>query len=240
DSPLTLAALPGSGYARSKWVAEKLVTAARDRGLPVCIYRPGFITGHSQTGVCNPGDMIYRMIKGCIQIGSLPDLGISLDLNPCDYVSQAIVYLSKQPASLNQVFHLVNPQPLSMVAVFRYISELGYPVELADYESWRSKLVHQGSQENALYPLIPVFAAQESLSLEAGNVGGAAESSLPQAPRPIVQPFDLQNTQRGLKGSSITCPTLDKTLMGNYFAHLVQSGFLERPPTHESKRFTAV
>ncbi len=33
------------GYAQSKWVAEKLVTLARSRGLPVAIYRPGRITG---------------------------------------------------------------------------------------------------------------------------------------------------------------------------------------------------
>lgn len=229
DEPLKLAALPGSGYARSKWVAEKRVTAARDRGLPVCIYRPGFITGHSQTGVCNTGDIIYRMIKGCIQLGSLPDLNISLDLNPCDYVSQAIVHLSQQPSSLNRVFHLVNPQPLSMALVFRYISSLGYPVELADYASWRAKLVQQGGAENALYPLIPVFAADENLSLESGSVNTAAEPDAPLVRRPIVQPFDARNTRRGLAGSPVMNPALDERLLGTYFAHLVEIGFLTPP-----------
>ncbi|NJM46729.1 MAG: NAD-dependent epimerase/dehydratase family protein [Alkalinema sp. RU_4_3] len=35
------------GYPQTKWVAEHLVMAARDRGLPVAIYRPGMLTGHS-------------------------------------------------------------------------------------------------------------------------------------------------------------------------------------------------
>ena len=229
DSPLELDALPGSGYARSKWVAEKLVTAARDRGLPVCIYRPGFITGHSQTGVCNTDDIIYRMLKGCIQIGSLPNFEFGLDLNPCDYVSQAIVHLSSQKESLNQVFHLVNPQPLSMAAVFQYISALGYPVELVDPASWQTKLVKQGNEENALYPLIPTVAAQEKLNLEAGNVNTVAESSPSPTPHSIVQSFDARNTRMGLAGSPVICPVLDKTLLDHYFAHLVQSGFLTPP-----------
>ncbi|MEO0435185.1 MAG: thioester reductase domain-containing protein, partial [Cyanobacteria bacterium J06656_5] len=138
-------AMPGSGYAQSKRVAEKLVTIARDRGLPVCIYRPGFITGHSKTGICNPGDIIYRMIKGCIQIESMPNLDVSLDLNPCDYVSRAIVYLSNQQTSLGNVFHLVNPQPLSMADVYQYIRSVGFPIAFVEYEQWRSQLVKQGS-----------------------------------------------------------------------------------------------
>ncbi|NEQ95744.1 MAG: amino acid adenylation domain-containing protein [Cyanothece sp. SIO2G6] len=233
DSPLDLAELPGSGYARSKWVAEKLVTAARDRGLPTCIYRPGFITGHSQTGICNPDDVIYRMIKGCIQIGSLPKLEFALDLNPCDYVSQAIVHLSSQKDSLNQVFHLVNPQPISMATIFQYISTLGYPVEFIDYASWRTQLVNKGNAENALYPLIPAFAAQEKFSPEVGSVAGSvnavAEPSPPPDPRPMVQPFDAQNTRVGLAGSPVSCPALDKTLLDNYFTHLVQRKFLTPP-----------
>ena len=32
------------GYGRSKWVAEMLVREAADRGLPACVYRPGFIS----------------------------------------------------------------------------------------------------------------------------------------------------------------------------------------------------
>src|SRR5581483_7736038 len=33
-----------TGYAETKWVAERLVTSARSRGLPVCIYRSGTVT----------------------------------------------------------------------------------------------------------------------------------------------------------------------------------------------------
>ena len=230
DDCLDDAPMPGSGYARSKRVAEKLVTIARDRGLPVSIYRPGFITGHSKTGVCNTGDMIYRMIKGCIQLESMPDLDVSLDFNPCDYVSQAIVNLSRQTASFGKVFHLVNPQPLSMGQIYQYVCSLGYSMVLVDYGQWRETLVNGGNTpDNALYPLIPIFAEPdtESIRLEAGGV--KAETA-PIKPRPIAQPLDSRNTITGLATSAIVCPTLDNELLGHYFTHLIQSGFLTAPP----------
>ena len=231
DASLDGANIPGSGYGQSKWVAEKLVEIARERGLPVCIYRPGFITGHSQTGVCNPGDIIYRMIRGCIQIGHMPDLGTRLDFNPCDYVSQAIVHLSLQRESLGKVFHLVHPQPLSMSDLFNYAHSLGYPMALVDFEQWKSALITTGSSpENPLYPFIPIFAAQENVSLGVSGVDAADKSAHPKPCGPPIQPFDTQNTVTGLSQSTITCPPLDKTLLGNYFTHLVQSGFLEKPP----------
>lgn len=45
---------------------------ARDRGLPISIYRLGRISGHSQTGMFNVNDFLYRLIIGCIQLGSTP------------------------------------------------------------------------------------------------------------------------------------------------------------------------
>jgi thioester reductase-like protein len=124
------AKMPSSGYAQSKWVAEKLVTIARERGLPICIYRPGRISGHSKTGACNPSDHTYRMIKGCIQLGSIPNQDIQLNFSPVDYVSKAIVSLSNQKESIGKAFHLVNPQPLPLKEMANYIRSLGYPIEL--------------------------------------------------------------------------------------------------------------
>jgi L-aminoadipate-semialdehyde dehydrogenase len=39
-----------SGYAQSKWVAEKIIMEARRRGVKACIIRPGYIVGDSKTG----------------------------------------------------------------------------------------------------------------------------------------------------------------------------------------------
>jgi myxalamid-type nonribosomal peptide synthetase MxaA len=39
-----------AGYSQSKWVSERMVEAAAERGLPVTVWRTAFIAGHSRTG----------------------------------------------------------------------------------------------------------------------------------------------------------------------------------------------
>lgn len=211
------ALMPTDGYAQSKWVAEKLVTIAGDRGLPISIYRPGRISGHSKTGACNSNDHTYRIIKGCIQLGSVPNLDLEWNLSPCDYVSQAIVYISQQPRSLGKAFHLRNPQPFSLKEMAQYLSGLGYPIELVDYDKWRSQLNNSNPADNALYPLISTFAKPKPVN---------TDSNQPTLPR---QKYDCSNTITGLANSEISCPQIDAGLFGIYISYLNQTGVLNSP-----------
>ena len=201
------------GYDQSKWVAEKLVRTAYSRGLPVYIYRPGFISGDSQTGICNTADLLRRMLKGCIQMGKTPDLDIMVDMTPVDYVSQAIVHLSKQKELVGKAFHLVNPHPIPWNQLFDFIRSLGYSLELIPYKQWNFELLKlvQNSAENALHPLVSLFS-DEAVSL--------------QTVRILSICFDSQKAIDGLAGSSISCPPIDKRLLNTYFSYLIQSGFL--------------
>src|SRR5258706_15717598 len=108
DDPVGVDELFG-GYAQSKWVAERLVAAAKARGLPVAVYRPGMITGHSETGVSNPNDLMAAVLRGCIQLRCAPMVKTSIEMTPVDYVSAAIVQLSCDPNAPRKVFHLSNP-----------------------------------------------------------------------------------------------------------------------------------
>lgn len=210
--------IPSGGYSQSKWVAEKLVAIARKRGLPVSIYRPGTISGHSKTGTCNTSDNTYRAIKGCIQLGSVSDRDIQLDLSPVDYVSQAIVHLSRQKESLGKTFHLVNPQPLPLSEMVNYMRSLGYPIERVSDNQWRSQLLNTvNSPDNALYPLLSIYSEEDS-----DRDSQDRDSS--------IQQFDCQNTLTGLAGASIVCPPVDTKLLDTYFSYLIQTGFLSPPP----------
>ncbi|HBY77719.1 MAG TPA: non-ribosomal peptide synthetase, partial [Cyanobacteria bacterium UBA11148] len=157
-----------------------------------------------------------RMIKGCIQLRSIPNQDIELNLSPVDYVSKAIVSLSNQKESIGKAFHLLNPQPLPLKEMVNYIRSLGYPIELLSYEQWRSQLINTvDSSENALYPLLSTFAE---------------ETSNTQSQNSPLQQFDCQNTLTGLSESSIICPPVDSQLLTIYFSYLIQTGFLNSPP----------
>jgi thioester reductase-like protein len=68
-----LLAQPGHGYAASKWVGDFYMQRAREQKWgPVFVYRPGFISGHSTSGACNPTDYLSRMLRACLMLGALP------------------------------------------------------------------------------------------------------------------------------------------------------------------------
>jgi thioester reductase-like protein len=209
------------GYAQTKWVAEKLVMTARDRGVPICIYRPGMVTGHSQTGVSKTDDLMCRMIKSFIQLGSAPSLELMIDMTPVDYVSRAIVHLSRQKESLGKAFHLVNPHPLHLSNFVNEIHSFGYPIQQISYDKWQAELINDAkrSQKNTLSPLLSLLferISQEQLTyLEMCLIG--------------AQFFDCQNTVTGLAGTSIVFPPVDARLLGNYLSYFKSSGFLDAP-----------
>jgi thioester reductase-like protein len=204
------------GYEQSKWVAEKLVRAAGDRGLPVCIYRPGLIVGHSQTGASNTDDLLSRAIKGCIQLGSIPAGPEVMRPAPVDYVSRAIVSLSRRKQSVGKAFHLVNPVETSLDQIGDWLRFAGYQLRGVPYGAWRDELLQAAarSADNALYPLLPFL-------------GGEDDDSSQLLPS---ERFDCRHTDEGLKGSGIVCPELDIALMQRYLAYFRSVGFIDAPP----------
>jgi thioester reductase-like protein len=92
----SLAALKfDSGYSQSQWVTEQLVWEARRRGVPLAVYRPGFIMGDSRTGIGNQNDFVARLVKGCIALGGCPALPRQgRQFVPVDYVSAALLRIA--------------------------------------------------------------------------------------------------------------------------------------------------
>jgi hypothetical protein len=139
-----------------------------------------------------------------------------VDMTPVDYGSGAIIHLSRQKESLGKVFHLVNPHPLHLSKLIKWICSFGYPVQQISYDKWRLSLLNLvgHSLENALSSLVPVFP--ESVSEE-------------QMSNLIQLQFDCQNTLEGLADTSISCPKVDAELLSTYFSYLIRQGFLNAP-----------
>ena len=92
-----------TGYGQSKWVSEQLVMEAGRRGLQGAIVRPGYIVGDSVSGgnrysslhrvrrlilVVNTDDFIVRLIKGCAQLGLIPEIYNTVNMVPVDHVAR--------------------------------------------------------------------------------------------------------------------------------------------------------
>jgi thioester reductase-like protein len=214
-----------NGYAQSKYIAEQLVTTAASRGLPVSIYRPSNVMGHSKTGLCQVSDFIAKMLKGCIQMGAAPQIEAFLNLVPVDYVCQTIIHLSQQQKPNTQAFHVVGRNSIRWELIIHWINNFGYPVQPIPYAEWYRKLLdlaanspHISCNEplvNELIPLAPLFANQAFISKSLG----AFE-------------FDCINTLTGLADSAIVCPSVNESLFSMYLSHYIQNGFLDLPSSN--------
>ncbi len=201
------------GYTRSKWMSERLVALARDRGLPVCIHRPGQVAGHSRTGACQTNDFFWKLIKACIRIGKFYFIDGKLKLIPVDYLCQAIIYLSRQATLLQKNFHYFNPHPLPAIQFIQWLNDYGYWIEQVPFVQWRSTLLDVAalSPESNEASIAPLFW-NSSIGTSGFNMQ-----------------FDCQNTLTALAGSSIVCPPITPALLETYFSYFVRTGFLHAP-----------
>ncbi|MFJ4969429.1 thioester reductase domain-containing protein, partial [Streptomyces sp. NPDC088755] len=203
-------ALP-SGYLQSKWVAEQVLGLARERGLPVSVYRVDVISGDQVNGACQTRDFVWLTLKGLVQSGAVPaGTGGRFHLLPVDYVSGAIVALSGLPASDGGTFHLFNQSSLSLADCVRRLRGLGYGLRDLDHGAWTEAV--RSDRDNALLPLLHAFEMMTS------DTDG------------FYPPIDTSDTELALRGTGISCPPLTDELFDKYVAFFVQEGHFPPAP----------
>ncbi|KAL1922849.1 uncharacterized protein VTP21DRAFT_9225 [Calcarisporiella thermophila] len=204
-----------SGYGQTKWVAEKLIMEACARGMPAAIVRPGYVLGNSKTGVCNTDNFIWRLVKGCVELGAVPDIPEAVNMCPVDYVVKCIAKVAIRPAHEFKpdevVFQVTHPAPsFTFNDLFDFLPLYGYEVEQHDYDKWRNILLEYTlrSKENALFPLLPVLLDESRSANKSPEI-------------------DNTNTYRLLQGENSPRMTVD--LVGLYLAYMVRIGYMSKP-----------
>jgi myxalamid-type nonribosomal peptide synthetase MxaA len=221
ETPLTHPVDAPDGYPRSKWVAEKIVNIARLRGIPVCIFRPGLIMSHTETGATQISDYLLVNLKGYIQLGIMPEEFHLIQVAPVDYVAGAIVHISRQRESFGKFFHLWPSTPILMSKAHDWVRSFGYQLKVSSFKVVREVVVNV-DQSSPLYPFVPFYRREPE------------DRVLPSVHDPkVLQHIDLtvesQNTVNGLKGSGIDCPPMSEELTHRCLEYLVNVGFLPPP-----------
>ncbi|KAJ6092360.1 hypothetical protein N7467_004329 [Penicillium canescens] len=166
DGPLKthLASLPfDTGYAQSQWVADEMVQRVRDKGLPVIIYRPGFVVGDSKTGSGNPDDFFTRMLVGCIQLGYWPHLPYqNQEYVTVDYVCDSILHIASDNHNMGHVYTLSAPKTeltTNMERLCTLVNQAGFPLKQIPYSEWLERLqAWEGFESSPLLSLMPLLA----------------------------------------------------------------------------------
>ncbi|MGB5599293.1 MAG: amino acid adenylation domain-containing protein [Thiothrix litoralis] len=216
DADLGSPELLENGYVETKWVADKIVSLAGQRGLPVTIHRVSGVAGMlAQGGFTLVKDNFYRAILTAVQLGIGLDSPLGEDnFVPADYACQAIVYLSSQRHLLGKTFHVGNPQNTRANLGYKALLGLGYNIRLLPPKQWQTELLRRAKDdpEIGLHPLLSLFTHYD----------------FEREPEHIL--FDGRNTLAGLADSGMTCPVVGQASLAAYFAWLAQQGYLPLPP----------
>ena len=153
-------------YEWSKCQAEKAVRAAMAEGLPAAVHRPSIIVGDSQTGETRSFNVLYWPLKLYVRgwwrtfPGSLEAL---VDVVPVDFVADAIVRLSGDPASLGETVHLAAGDGAPTVGAI-----------MEAVRGWTGgpplRVVDQGRYRRFVRPLLwPLFQTRRGRAIKRGG-----------------------------------------------------------------------
>ena len=223
-----------TGYGQTKWVSEKLLLEAGRRGLRGHIVRPGYVVGHSRTAgmfffftmlsliqipVTNTDDFIWRLVKGCVQLGLVPDMNNTVNMVPVDQVALAttLAVISPLSNSAMSVLHITARPLPTFNLLFTSLRRYGFQTETCEYLVWRRKLEQHvmKSQDNALYPLLHFVLDDLPTSTKSPNLDDANTVAL------LKSEYNM---------------SMGEETMGRYFAWLVRAGFLPSPKGERTEK----
>lgn len=213
-------------YSRSKWAGDHLVRAARERGVPTAIFRPGMMMSQTETGATQTSDYLLLQIKGLLSFGVVPDMDYLFDAIPVDYAAKAVAHISLQDSAIGRNFHLWNLDPVPLTEVYEWVRSFGYVFETVPLETAIQHLVMLGP-DNPLFPLLPLLFEPH------------VRSVLPAFTPEVLAETDLReecaNTLAALAGSGIECPAMTRDLAHKCFAYMVSVGFMPDPAEQRAR-----
>ena len=189
-----------SGYAQSKWVAERLLRIGGERGIPFTVYRPTHIAGASNSGASNASDTWSLFVDACLILEQVPAIETSINSLPVDYISECIVALSLRDGMHGKSLNLANPQSFMLSELTDQIAAIKeLAVETVDYRQWW-RLCSEHPTTRRLASVMPA-------ELSAHPTGNAA-----------VVRIDLSNAIVELSREGMPYPAMTADLLRKYVA----------------------
>ena len=150
-----------SGYVQSKWVSEKILRIGSARGIPSTIYRPGNISGAIANGASNSSDTWSMFIDACLELGCVPDVDLSINMLPVDFISQCIVTMSLQSKFSGRSLNLMHVRPTELRTLSECMLAMNLvPMTMVSYQEWLQRCT-QNPATLKVATVMPVEAAED-------------------------------------------------------------------------------
>src|SRR3954469_6994774 len=197
-------------YHRSKYESEKLV---RDEvKVPLRVYRPGIVVGHSQTGEMDKIDGPYYFFKLLQKLrAALPEWfplagpeGRNANLVPVDFVARAIDHIAHMDDDdlYGDTFHLVDPEPMSVGQSLNEFAKAAHAPQFAMRVDANLTEVIPKPVRAGLMAVPTIKNVRDGLLHDLGIPPDVMEH------RDFDADFDARDAQRALRGTGIAVPPL--------------------------------
>ncbi|WP_428229048.1 amino acid adenylation domain-containing protein [Flavobacterium sp.] len=198
------------GYIQSKWVMEQIAMQAIQQGVPIIIFRLGYVFCHSQTGATAKYQWWSLLIKACIKLKQYPILiDQKEELVSVDFISKSIAYISKNPKAIGEIFHL-SPAPKDNMTVMEFFEtlqkEFNLELKPLPYQEWMK--LWENDEKSPLYPLLSLFKFKVYDNKSIIEI----HQNTPD--------FDITNTMKFLEGSDIDSTIVNRNMLETYCSYL--------------------
>jgi short-subunit dehydrogenase len=198
-------------YHRSKFESEKLVR--EEAKVPLRVYRPGIVVGHSQTGEMDKIDGPYYFFKLLQKLRhALPEWfplagpeGRNANVVPVDFVARAMDHIGHMDDDdlYGDTFHLVDPEPRSAGEVLNTFAKAAHAPRFAmRIDKQLTEVVPKPVRAG----LMAVPAIKNIREQALGDLGIPPDVL---EHRDFEADFDARDAQRALRGSGIAVPPLE-------------------------------
>ncbi|WP_158888615.1 SDR family oxidoreductase [Amycolatopsis anabasis] len=196
-----------TAYHRTKFEAERLVREQRE--VPWRVYRPAVVVGHSKTGEMDKVDGPYYLFNAISRLTGLPNLPVvgpdlgDTNVVPVDYVAQALLQLATTEGLDGRAFHLVSPEPQSVVSVYNaFARAAGAPPVRVELDERLSKGIVALAK---LTEHVPGFTIARDAVLERLGIPPVLLETLS-----FPSVFASAATRKALAGSGIDVPRIEE------------------------------
>jgi len=214
------------GYVASKWVGEKILMIAQERGIACNIFRVGLVWADSELGRYDELQREDRFLRSCLLSGfGIKAYCYDPPPAPVDYVARAIVWLASQHPDGAAIFHICSSQPPVRDVFERCNTVAGTSLQLLPFYEWIGeikKLHHHGRTLPAV-PLIDFAFSMNEAAFDAdqGRLNDAKTR------------FDCAQTERELKAAGIVIPGVSDELLSRCVKGMLSKQDLTYPWGHD-------
>ncbi|MFG1945698.1 thioester reductase domain-containing protein [Nonomuraea sp. NPDC048826] len=204
----------GSGYMQAKWVADRMMTLAQEREVPVALYRASRLIGSPGEEHWKLGDGTSEILRVCARLNAFPDCAVEMTASPVSHVAAAMAALARDKDALGGIFHLVSPRPFTFLDVGEAMGACGYDVRSMELEAWYAELVRlsrrdpAGGWDTAIAVLGPWVR---------GVLGGMREPA-----------YSCERTA-GALGDRLDFPPIDADFLAGCIKHFQRAGHIAAP-----------